>query len=80
MVFTDGAHLVAHNLEQLHEFARKIGLKPEWFQYHDKHPHYDLTTPRMAKKAVINGAGSMTPRTIVRAFQLGIFQTELKYE
>ncbi len=77
MVFTDGSHLVAHNLEQLHEFAKEIGLKPEWFQYHDRHPHYDLTTSRMAQKATINGAESITSRDIVKAFQLGIFKTEL---
>jgi len=31
MVYTDGIHLVADSLEELHEFAHKIGLKREWY-------------------------------------------------
>lgn len=42
MVYTDGIHLIADSLDELHEFALKIGLKREWFQDHPKHPHYDL--------------------------------------
>jgi hypothetical protein len=51
MIFMDKqGHLISdHDIEELHAFARKIGLKKEWFQ--DKrnkdfyYPHYDLTTP-----------------------------------
>lgn len=42
MVYTDGIHLVADSLDELHAFAQKIGLKREWFQDHPKHPHYDI--------------------------------------
>lgn len=42
MVYTDGIHLVADSLDELHEFADKIGLKREWFQDHPSHPHYDI--------------------------------------
>lgn len=37
------AHLTADTLDELHAFARKLGLKREWFQDHPRHPHYDLT-------------------------------------
>jgi len=35
-LFTDG------NIEELHEFAQKIGLKREWFQNKKLLKHYDL--------------------------------------
>jgi hypothetical protein len=33
------------DLEELHRFARKLGLKREWFQGRPehRHPHYDMT-------------------------------------
>ncbi len=55
MVCTDGRHLVAGTIEELHEFARRIGLRKRWFQDH-RHPHYDLTTRRMAARAEAAGA------------------------
>jgi hypothetical protein len=38
-------HLVADSLSELHEFANRLGLKPEWFQSQSKYPHYDVTVP-----------------------------------
>jgi len=44
-------HMFADTLEELHEFAQKIGMKREWFQ--DKRlPHYDLTITR--RKLAVN--------------------------
>ena len=37
------AHLTADTLDELHEFARLIGLRPEWYQDHRSHPHFDVT-------------------------------------
>ena len=34
------------DLEPLHEFAKRIGMKRSWFQPHPKMPHYDLTPGR----------------------------------
>ena len=31
------------DLNELHEFARQLGLKREWFQNKKKFPHYDIT-------------------------------------
>lgn len=42
MIYTDGVHMVADSLIELHEFACKIGLHPLWFQDHPKHPHYNI--------------------------------------
>lgn len=44
------AHLtVDGDLEELHVFARRLGLRREWFQDHPLHPHYDLTASRREK-------------------------------
>jgi hypothetical protein len=70
-VYTDGKHLMARredgttNYLELHDFAKRLGLKPEWYQNHPRHPHYDLTTGRMARKAVALGAKVVSPRFLV---------------
>lgn len=38
---------VGDDIEELHQFAERIGLKREWFQDHPTHPHYDL---RLSKR------------------------------
>ena len=54
-IFKKGScHLMANgessqHMEALHEFAKKIGMKREWFQDHPRHPHYDLTPSRRDK-------------------------------
>jgi len=50
MIYTDRSHLVADTTKELHEFAEKVGLKRKWFQDHEDHPHYDITTRRMFNK------------------------------
>jgi len=47
MIYTDKVHLVGNDLSELHCFAKSVGLKPSWFQRHQRHPHYDITTSRM---------------------------------
>lgn len=42
MVYTDGQHLVADDLTELHQFAEKIYLKKSWFKDHDGAPHYEV--------------------------------------
>lgn len=41
----ESCHLFSdcNNLDELHQFARKLGLKPLWFQDRPGFPHYDLT-------------------------------------
>ncbi len=62
-VYTDGTHLMADTLTELHAFARRIGLKREWFQDH-RHPHYDLFGV-MAQRAVDAGAKPMSTKTML---------------
>lgn len=69
MIFTDGIHLVSNkDIEELHSFAEKIGLKKEWFQDHKKYKHYDLFGNKTAL-AISNGAKLVTAREIVNLFE-----------
>jgi hypothetical protein len=67
-IYVDSAgHLISsESLDELHCFAKKIGLKREWFQAHDKHPHYDLTTTRKRHLAILHGATLVSSKEIVR--------------
>lgn len=54
-------HLTADTLPELHRFARKLGLRREWFQ-DGRYPHYDTV---FYDKAVELGALSVRSRVIV---------------
>lgn len=64
MVYTDGKHLIADSLCELHVFALHMGLRREWFQGHH-HPHYDLTTRRAVLRAINLGAELITSRQVI---------------
>lgn len=51
------------NLERLHRFALKVGLKRSWFQDHDLLPHYDLTESKRFK-AIRLGAVEVDRKTL----------------
>lgn len=40
------AHLVADTLDELHDFALKLGLKREWYQVSKGVGHYDITASK----------------------------------
>lgn len=70
-VYTDGTHLVADTLTQLHDFAERLGLKREWYQDHPRHPHYDLTTGRAYRRALDLGAERISaPELLVKSQRL----------
>lgn len=64
-VYTDGVHLVSDDLDELHAFAARLGLKREWFQDH-RHPHYDLTTQRKRDEALRRGAVKVSSRELIK--------------
>jgi hypothetical protein len=51
-------HMWADSLEELLEFAKKIGLKPHWLQKKGLLIHFDLP-PSRRDRALENGAVSM---------------------
>lgn len=52
--YSQACHLVADSIDELHEFAGRLGLMRSWFQ-RGSLPHYDLTTG-MRFKAIRLGA------------------------
>jgi hypothetical protein len=60
-------HLVSDtDIEELHRFARRLGLKREWFQTDGDLPHYDIVETKRAL-AVKLGARSVAPREVLQA-------------
>lgn len=47
-------HLTADTVEELHVFAKRIGMRRSWFQPKSS-PHYDLT-PSRRERAIALGA------------------------
>lgn len=52
MIYTDGIHIVADSLDELHHFAEFVELKRCWFEKARTHPHYDIP-PTMRKKYML---------------------------
>lgn len=44
--WNQSCHLIADTLEELHVFAKSIGMKRAWFQGNNRLPHYDLNANR----------------------------------
>jgi len=60
-------HLLADSLDELHGFARKLGMRREWFQEPGKgvkYPHYDLTESKQ-QLALSLGAQLADKRLII---------------
>jgi hypothetical protein len=58
-------------LQELHDFAGKLGLKRSWFQNHNKaFPHYDLT-PSKRRLAVQLGAEEVAGVDMVKRCKRG---------
>jgi hypothetical protein len=43
------------DIDELHRFARSLGLRRAWFQEHKRMPHYDLTVSKR-EQAIALGA------------------------
>ncbi|MCT7316350.1 DUF4031 domain-containing protein [Ralstonia sp. CHL-2022] len=57
-------HLVADSLDELHGFARALGLKRAWFQAQASLPHYDVTI-EVRDVALRRGAREADRRTLI---------------
>jgi len=62
-------HMVTDgSLDELHEFAGRIGISRRRFQNHPRHPHYDLL-PSSRALAVALGAVEVSTRELARIVQ-----------
>lgn len=57
-------HLVADSIDELHEFAKRLGVERRWFHRHASYPHYDVTT-EMRANALKLGAVAGTRQEII---------------
>lgn len=58
------SHMGADSLEEMHQFARKLGLKRSYFQISSSGiPHYDVTE-KVRAKAVKMGAEELTTKEL----------------
>jgi hypothetical protein len=57
-------HLVADSLDELHEFAGRLGLRLSWFQARSVYPHYDVSL-NVRDRALSLGATLGDRRTII---------------
>lgn len=67
------SHLLADSIDELHEFAGRLGLRRSWFQGSSRFPHYDLTANKRLQ-AIRLGAQAVDVRTAVmraRALRVG---------
>lgn len=58
------SHLLADTEDELHAFARLLGLRPAWFQRSRRHPafdHYDVTED-LRREAIRLGAAAISWR------------------
>jgi hypothetical protein len=62
-------HLVTDgDMEELHQFAVRLGIQRRYFQDHPRHPHYDLH-PYGRELAVALGAEEVTTSYLARMFR-----------
>jgi hypothetical protein len=67
ILIDDTGHLASTtSWEELHTFARMIGLRREWFQEHPRHQHYDCTAEWRRRKARECGAVLVPTRVMLR--------------
>lgn len=63
---TKWCSLFADSVEELHKFAKSIGVKKEWFHNtNQRYPHYDLE-PSKRRMAIRKGAKEMNIFDFIR--------------
>jgi hypothetical protein len=60
------SHLVADTAEELHEAARRLGLRREWAQEGGRTLHYDLPDELRARAIELGVAEPLTWRELAR--------------
>jgi hypothetical protein len=70
IIATDGVHIAGADLAELHEFARRAGIKRCWFHRHKVHPHYDKPKRYPLEKLLQFGAQLVSSKIILRLAEL----------
>ena len=61
-------HMIADNLDELHDMATKIGVDHKWFQGNASFPHFDICQSKR-ELALEHGAIEVTNRELVQAMR-----------
>lgn len=64
MLYTDGYHLIAENIKELHSFANSIGI-PKTSYRNKRHPHYKITNIE-SLQVLKSGALKCSTRQLVK--------------
>lgn len=59
------SHMTADTMDELHDMAKRIGMRREWFQDKRHHQHYDVTKSRR-DRAIACGAIPLSTREYAR--------------
>lgn len=71
-IYFDGIHLVSDSsIQELHEFAERVGLKRHWFQNKRRRfrPHYDVKGLNLRLRAFNLGAIYVSQREVISALR-----------
>ena len=65
-------HLFSEDLDKLHRFAARLGLRSSWFQQPPKAswPHYDITEAKRAKALIMGATPACHAETLLVAGRL----------
>lgn len=66
MIHSDGVHLVGDSENELHRFAKKVGLKRGWFQGKGRYPHYDILSKKILWRVVCEGIEICSGKDLIR--------------
>lgn len=68
MVYTDGIHLTADSIDELYEYASKVGLHPNWIDFMGRniHPHFDICGHVRNRVLADTDVQKVTCREIIR--------------
>lgn len=80
MVYTDGKHLIAEDIPELHRFAESVGISRAFFSQGARHPHYNLLRAgdselrkNIFNKCVAFGAVHVSTKTLIKISKRSYF-------
>lgn len=73
-------HMVADTVDELHEFASRLGLKPEWFQRKTLYPHYDVTVSVRERALKLGAVAAHKEVVVTRAKGLRVQLNEQAHQ
>lgn len=66
MIFTDGIHLISDtSLDELHAYAKSVGIKRCWYHSKSAWPHYDIPKRKREGFAQAHNIPLITSKEIV---------------